>query len=96
MSLASAGDRGWLTLVLYRTRVLTKSCRVGTLFCAFDNGPLGTYRPPILTSGLPVIRELIVTSAFIDADHKLISNQKARDSQYAVSCSSIAGMRRRS
>ena len=42
------------------------------------------------------IRELIVTSAFIDADHKLISNQKARDSQYTVSCSSIAGMRRRS
>jgi hypothetical protein len=32
----------------------------------------------------------------IDADHKLISDQKARDSQYAVSCSSIAGVSRRS
>jgi hypothetical protein len=39
---------------------------------------------------------LVLASAFIDADHKLISDQKARDSQYAVSCSSIAGVSRRS
>ena len=56
----------------------------------------GLLIPNLVMEEFPTIRELIVTSAFIDADHKLVSNQKARDSQYAVSCSSIAGMRRRS
>jgi hypothetical protein len=65
-----------------------------------QNSVLGEHRfdrgDVVVREGLPTIRELIVTSAFIDADHKLISDQKARDSQYAVSCSSIAGVSRRS
>jgi hypothetical protein len=64
-----------------------------------SDGLCGSYSNKLdrtITSGLPTIRELIVTSAFIDANHKLISDQKARDIQYAVSCSSIAGVSRRS
>jgi hypothetical protein len=58
-----------------------------------SDGQWGSNR---ITSCLPTIREMIVTSAYIDANHKLISDQKARDSLHAGSCSRIAGVSRRS